>query len=518
MSERTSGTILLMLSRFGWLALQVISIPIYIRTLGDKGYGIAVLMSNVRAFWQLLELSAPQGILQVLSRTFKVDEARAWRYFRTGLGIQFVVGILGFVILALAPNILSLDKELKGHPALSAMCFVIGVQFFLDSYGSTYNLPFMAREQFKKVAALTSFLPTATVLVSIAFVLVLRSPVALLLGSMCDSLTQCFIRFYVIKKHEKNFPILPAFEMPLAKEILKIGLKSYVTDVSTRIGATFDRILIGTVWGKEMLAIYNLACRIPQVLLETFGKLGQAIQPEMTHVAHNEPEKFDSIFKRNFAFVGAVAVCTILLSSGFGHIIGQAWFRKSYEDLPIVVLFMGIYYTLEMLHSTITVGFFAKEKAQYMLPFTLWNSLVTVTCTVPVLKNFGLPGVAAMNLFIDVAQILPIHWYASKYILEKVTTRQLLRITFQFMASSTLAACVAFFAVSKVPVGILNYVLLPIIPVCGFLLGLVYAKLGWIQLPMGIQRKLVRFPGLMQWLGLDPIPVVSDSNSLETAS
>lgn len=518
MSERTSGTILLMLSRFGWLALQVISIPIYIKTLGEKGYGIAVLMTNVRAFWQLLELSAPQGILQVLSRTFKVDEEKAWRYFRTGLGIQFVVGIVGLVILWLAPSVLSFDKELKDHPALNAMCIVIGIQFFLDSYGSTYNLPFMAREQFKKVAALTSFLPTATVLVSIAFVLILKNPVALLLGSMCDSLTQCFIRFYVIKKYETNFPILPAFEAPLAKEILKIGLKSYVADLSSRVGATFDRMLIGTVWGKEVLAIYNIACRIPQVLIETFGKVLQVIQPEMTHVAHNEPERFDELFKRNLALVGGIAVCTILFVSGFGQIIGQAWFRKSYDDLPIIVLFMGVYYTLEMIHSTITVGFFAKEKAQFMLPFTLWNSIITVTCTVPVLKTFGLPGVAAMNLFIDVAQILPIHWFASKYILTNLSAKEITWITLRFVGSSVLAAIAAYFAVSRIPVGLVNYLLLPIVPILSAVLLSIYLRLGWLTLPNSLQKKLQRFPALCRWLKLNPIDDQPMNPTLDAAS
>ncbi len=184
-----------MISRFGWLALQILSLPIYVRTLGESNYGAAILITNIRAFWQILDLSAPQGILQLLSKTFKVDEPKAWRYFRTGLGIQAIVGLLGFSILWFAPYILTLDKSLLGQPGLEAMCLISGFQFFFDSFGSTYNLPFIAREQFKKVAAFTSVLPSVTVVVTIILVLWLKSPRgthprydARFIRSMCDPL------------------------------------------------------------------------------------------------------------------------------------------------------------------------------------------------------------------------------------------------------------------------------------------------------------------------------------------
>ena len=69
MSEKTTGGIWIMVSRFGWLALQILSLPIYVRTLGESNYGAAILITNIRAFWQILDLSAPQGILQLLSKT-----------------------------------------------------------------------------------------------------------------------------------------------------------------------------------------------------------------------------------------------------------------------------------------------------------------------------------------------------------------------------------------------------------------------------------------------------------------
>jgi O-antigen/teichoic acid export membrane protein len=507
MSEKTTGGIWIMISRFGWLALQILSLPIYVRTLGESNYGAAILITNIRAFWQILDLSAPQGILQLLSKTFKVDEPKAWRYFRTGLGIQAIVGLLGFSILWLAPYILTLDKSLLGQPGLEAMCLISGFQFFFDSFGSTYNLPFIAREQFKKVAAFTSVLPSVTVVVTIILVLWLKSPVALILGTMLDSFAQCVIRFYVIRKYESSFPLLPNFEPKLAKEIIQLGLKSYVTDLSTRIGSTMDKLIIGAVLGKEILAIYNLACRIPQVLLETFSKLSTVMQPEMTHVAHNEPERFNAIFKRNFAFVGAIAVCGIVLTSGFGHVIGQAWMRKSYPDFGTIVFLMGVYYALEMHHSTITVGFFSKEKAHFMLPFTLWNSCITVACTKYFATHFGLTGVASMNLLIDLAQIIPIHWYATRYILNQdksnqVTVSELLKTTALFFGTSIIISGLCFFAIKSIPLGWLNYVILLLIPILSLLLGSIYVRNGWVQLPLSIESKLKRITRFATFLKL----------------
>lgn len=492
-SGRSAGVLWLVVLRFVIIFLQIISLPISIHILGESLYGIAVYVGVIRLLWNFVDLDIPQGLIQVLSRTFRVDEERAWRYFRAGLFLQFLVGIVGAIGLFLAPWYLSGDKQLANTPGVSLLFMLAGLQFFFDSYGSTYNAPFNAREQFAKVAALTSIIPAIAIVLTIILVLVWRSPAAILLGTLIDSSLQTAVKIWYIVKKEKNFPILPKFDKESCQEILRISLKSYVAGLSSRIAGTADKAIVGAVLSKEMLAIYNVACRIPQILLEAFGKIAESITPEMTHVSANEPHRLAAIFRRNFRFMGFIAAVGIIFISGFGNVIQQAWLSKHYDNFGLLVFLMGIYYGLELHHSTITRVFFAQGKPHLMLPFTLWNSGITLLCTKYLALQYGLIGVATMNCFIDVAQIVPIHYYCSRFGVKDISLGQLLKITGIVVGLGVVLSFCAMMLTSQFKTDRWTaFAIVATIPFQCLALAFVFKKVGIIEFPEGLQRILRR--------------------------
>lgn len=502
--SRSAGVLWLVGLRFVIIALQIINIKYAVKFLGEGSYGIAILIANVRAMWQFVDLDIPQGLVQVLSRTFRVDEEKAWRYFRSGLFLHLVIGLIGMVGMFLGAYYLTGNKDLQ-RPDLGALCILAGLQFFFDVYGSAYNAPFNAREQFHKVAALTSLIPIFSVGLSIVLVAILKTPVAVLLGTLIDSVLQFVVKMAFIIRKEKDFPILPLVDLPHSREIVKTGLKSYVAGLSTRIGGTADKVIVFSVLGKEVLTVYNLACRIPQILLEAFGKIAESVTPEMTHVSANEPHRLAEIFRRNFRFIGFVAAVGIVFVGGFGDVILKAWMFKSYENFGILVFLMGIYYGLELHHSTITRVFFAQGKAHLMLPFTLWNSIITVAMTKFLATRFGLIGVASMNCFIDVAQIIPIHYYCTRYGVKDLTLGELLRITFSILGIGVVFGLGALYATSHMTFSKYGSyaMVLGIIPLC-VLLSVVYIRSGLVSLPNGIRMMIAKSGILKRLFGSQP--------------
>ena len=234
--SRSAGVLWIVGLRFIIIFLQLINLRVAIHVLGDVVYGIAVFVAGVRALWQFVDLDIPQGLIQILSKTIRVDEDKAWRYFRAGLFLQFLVGVIGAVGVSLGAIYFGHDSRLAGYSFVTSLFVIAGIQFFFDSYGSTYNAPFNAREEFHKVAALTSGIPLFTVFIQIVLVLLMKSPIGILLGTLLDSVLQFIIKVYYIVKHEKKFPVLPKFDFECCRDIIHMGLKSYIAGLSTRIG------------------------------------------------------------------------------------------------------------------------------------------------------------------------------------------------------------------------------------------------------------------------------------------
>jgi O-antigen/teichoic acid export membrane protein len=479
--------------------LQIVSLAVYFRVLGDSKYAVATYFATIRVLWQFVDLDVPQGLIQVLSKTFRVDEAKAWRVFRSGLFLHFAIGLIGGIGMALGPFYLGRTPQLHDYPQLGLLCGVAGLQFFFDTYGSAYNAPFNAREQFARVAALTSVVPAAAIVLSILMVVWTRSPVAVLLGTLFDSVTQFILKIWFIRKHEKDFPILPKYDRDSAQEIIRMGLKSYFAGLSTRIASSLDKVIVLNVLGKPAFAIYNVACRIPQILLEAFGKVAESITPEMAHLATNEEHKLAEVFRRNFKFIGFIAAVGIMFVSGFGDVILRVWLNRQVESFGIIVFLMGIYNGLELHHSTITRVFFAKGMPQMMLPFSLWNSIITVTCTSFLTRRFGLLGPASMNCFIDVAQIIPIHYYCSRYGVQEISLKEMLKMTISIVVPGAVCGLIIMLLVSQIPPGRWCFGAVLMIPICCLVLSAGYKRFGLVDFPSGLGNVFRKY-GFTRWM------------------
>ncbi len=459
---RTGGIAVLVGGRFAWLLLQVVSLAVYFRVLGETLYGIAVIVGLYRGYMKLLDLEIPSGALQRLSATFARDEGRAWRLFRTTLAMQLGVAGAGAVLLALGPHLAPISAQSRAYPALGVLFSLAACQHVTDTLSSTLSLPYLARERFRQLALFESALPMTFTAITATLVLVFRSPVALLAGTAAESLAGLLLKGGMLARAEGLSVLMPRLEAPLAREVLGVGWRVYLTNLSSKIGSTVDKLIIEPVLGPGAMAVYNLAGRIPQVMLETFTRLSEAITPNMARVAEHEPALFGALLRKNVLTVTTVASAGIVAIGGLGTPLVQAWLRKSDPAAGLVVLLMALYYGLEQHFSTMTRGFYARNRILWMLPFTLWNTSVTLLLTAFFARRFGIVGVAGMNLGIDLVQIVPITWITVRVLAPDIAFRPFLLRTAGILGAAFGVALVFFALTRGVPLGAASFAWLPL--------------------------------------------------------
>lgn len=499
---RTSGIAILVGGRFAWLLLQVVALAIYFRVLGKEAYGIAVAVSLYRGLMKLLDLEIPSGALQRLSVAFHSDENRAWRLFRTTLGMQSLVALAGALVLVLGPVLAPLSAESKAYPALGAMFAVAAAQHVTDTLSSTLTIPFMARERFRQLAVFDSYLPMVFTTLMVGGVLMFRTPLALTIGTAAESLAGLLVKVALYRKTESLAVLRPRLELPLAREIFNVGWRVYLTNLSSKIGSTADKLIIEHVLGPDAVGFYNAAVRIPQVMLETFTRMSEAITPNMTAVAAHDPKAFSELLRRNALVVATVSATGIVAIGGLGVPLIQAWIKSTDPAAGLIVLLMALYYGLEQHFSTFTRGFFAQNKISWMLPFTIWNTTITLLLTGPLARHVGLGGVAAMNLGIDLVQIVPITYVTVRVIAPEIVFRPFLLRSVAIIGTGFAVATLFFLVSRHTPMGLRSYLWIPFgwVPGAATLLILLGSGLG--QMPDAVWN---RVPGRLQRFRRVPI-------------
>ena len=489
-TNRAKAATLLMGSKTVAIMLQLIFIPVCFKILGEDGNGFALWVMAVRSMMQLIDFDVPQGLRHSMMANAKTNETSFWRCFQTGLVLNGLIGIVGGLALGLGWGLLQGEKYAQFSSIIPLMFGLAAVQMIVDSIGSTFTHPFYAKEEFAQLAISGSIVPSIALVFNFGLVLITRSPVAMLAAGVFESLLTLIITLFLFRKRFGVEHMKPGFDLSVAKEILSVGIRSYPGNISGRIAGTADRVILGSVAGMDLVAIYNIAVKIPQSLVQIVGSATAMMVPEMVHSAQNEPETFRGILRRNVAFFSVLYSCAMIISSGFAVVILKAWVKKDYPGFAELSILMAIYYTFEMNFSTITTAFYAFKKAQFLFPFALWNALVTVFATGPISKKFGLVGLGWMNAMIDIVQLVPIHWLLTKMIVKDDNMWwYIARLGGAIAVTTVLAGCLSWI-LRGVPIGREAYGFVLLMPFASGGAFILAARLRWVALPNSVREKL----------------------------
>jgi O-antigen/teichoic acid export membrane protein len=447
---------------------------------------------------QIVDFEVPYGLLHLLSKVSRVDKEQFDKYFRSGLLLNMIGGALGFAVLAISPRIFSFEKSISQLPGAQGLFLMAGTIFFLNHISNTFIAPLMAKEQFKALATYTAYLPIINTLVTSILVFSLQNPFAFMIAMLLDVVMQLLVRFYFIFKYERDMPLLPAFDWPVCKEILNASIRNFIPALSNRIGASGDKIAVKLVLGSEAMVNYTLICRIPQLMQELVGRITEVITPEMTHVAYNEKENFTPIFLRNFSITSGVVVSSVFVVSAFGESILSVWGGRQIENFGILCFIMAIYFGLESYHSVITKGFYSHNITHYLLPFTLWNSVITICCSKFLASRYGLMGIAGMNMFIDISQVVPLHWYAVKHLMPDSTLKEFLGRSMKVILPGILICVPIVWITTLYHAGILGWIGALSIPVVSLGLLAVYVRLGLVETTENFLKLMRKIPIMKQ--------------------
>lgn len=401
------------------LLLQAVLVPVILGVLGDASYGYCALLLAYGRYVLLLDCGLSDGVQRQITHLIATNDEPStgvvWHTFRRAMLVMAIVGALLFLLVGLfgsgVDGMTQADRWLTvGLAATSAM----GLFQFVN-----YSILFNARSLFRQLAVANAATNLSLAILQLLFVLIFKEAWAFFLGcTLAYSLTLLGMRRMARHIH------MPAPRGPwrftALAEPWEFAKRTFAIRFASTVASTADSILVARALGTQQLGHFKAAMRVPEAAYESMP-LTQVFLPEFTASRSSGREDFGELWSKNTRVAFAVGLCLIFVPCCVAPALLPLWLQDKFvSTMPAVMALYALYRAFELYYTTLGASMMGANMPGKVLPFTLFNAVMTVGLAFPAAATYGLAGVAALKLGIHLLQFLPLVCLSRKWVVPEV--------------------------------------------------------------------------------------------------
>ena len=264
-------------------ALRLASSLILTRLLVPEAFGL-MAVANTLYFGVLM--FSDLGIWQSVARSQRGDDARflgtAWS-LQVARGVLLAIGILllsGLIHAGQARGWFEIGTVYADPvlPPLVAAFAVCALVHGLESIRVATAQRDMAARPVVRLEILTQL---ATIVITVAAALLMRSVWALLIGTLCSAALRTVLSYRMLPGHA----VRPCWDADAARDILGFGKWVFVSSVIGFLALQGEKLLLGAFLGAAAFGVFSIAANLFAALVTLFSTLnGRVIFPGLSEV------------------------------------------------------------------------------------------------------------------------------------------------------------------------------------------------------------------------------------------
>jgi O-antigen/teichoic acid export membrane protein len=400
-----------LLSPMTRIAVALVTIPIYLRHVGEARYGVISIVWVLLGLFGFLDLGLSRAVTNALAKLRDAPQAHRARVLLTTFGLNFGIGLIGGVVLYVFGGLLlryfiSVPDALSSEVSRSLPWIACLLPLTLISAAGAGALE--SRELFLLVNSIQVVAMTlAQVAPVVAAVFVSPSLTVVIPTAAAAQALGAIAILVVVYRLEAPFS-LRAIDWGEARKLLGYGGWMFATNVFYPALASADQFIIGSVMGVASVAHYAVPMGLVQRSVAIPMAFGRTLFPRMSSLPGDAAHALGTRALSSMAY-GFAAICApaiILSPTFFRYWIGADFAMVS---APVAqVLFPGIWMGalslvgFTLLQSQGRADVTGKLNIIEFLPFVaiLWGSTLA----------FGTVGAAAAWTLRSTVDALAMFW------------------------------------------------------------------------------------------------------------
>lgn len=383
--------------------VSLLTIPFIVKSMGDAGYGVLVVVTAIVGYFAVLDLNITPGAIKFIAEYNALKKQHELNQVITfGALIYLVIGFLGmigayFLAEPLALHFFTIPAHLVTVTVASIKLAAIGFLFGqLQSY--LHSIP-QALQRYDISAKLETFFGSIVPLSTVALLWLGYGLYEIVLLRVLLSLFNVLVLGVVIKN------LIPAFRIEKPSKNIATGLASfsayaYLGRIAGLIYAEGDKLVIGAIVGVTALTYYIVPFTLVNRIFSMSYRLVGVIYPVASALkSSNELDKLKGIYFTSARYVFYINSCFLLVFITFAQDILYYWLGPAFVGPSSTVLaLITLAVTLEsitIIPSLLNDGFgYPKVTGFFALMRALFGLLITLVLT----QYYGIIGSAIAHV------------------------------------------------------------------------------------------------------------------------
>lgn len=404
------------------MGLSYISIPLFLKYLGNRDYGIWMTIFSIVGWINTFDLGIGNGLKNKLTENYaKKNYKEVKEYIITGYislstlaGLFLMLGCLGIYFFNFS-QMLNINYYSENYLKLlffitySLTLFNFIVKIYNVLYLSVHNsyISNLCTLLFQAIFIVVLVLLNKLNKISLLTIVFIYPGFTLLLGIIFT------ILFF--KKYKNLRPKLEDFKKKKIKMINSLGLYFFLIQISMLIIMTTDNMIIMRYLGAEEVATYNVVSRLFQAILLIEALISAPMWPLFIDAyVKNDKKWIIGIYKKlNLLFL--VAVLGVIVAIFIAPLLIKIWIGKELVLSKYLILFWGIFIINRIWGDIYCIFTNATNKIKLQMCMYILGAIINIPLSIYLLKylNLGSSGVIlATNIsLLPISIIIPIQVY-----------------------------------------------------------------------------------------------------------
>lgn len=409
--------------RFASLIINVIvaffMMPFVIHTLGDRWYGLWVIIGTLISYYSLLDLGLASASQRFFAHALPRNDPNELNTILTSsLTIFSALGLLALLVTAIAIGVgpLFMASTEDAHvfrivTALMGFSVAMAFPFYVLTGLMTANL------RYDKVSYLQIGKLILRTALSVWFLLQGYSVIALAVITVVVEVLGFVVLILLVRQEAPWINLrVRYFSRTRTRELFSFGGYAFLTSIADKVRFNIANFVIAAFVGLSAVTHYNIAMRLTEYFLQALGSLLGIMTPVF---ARYHAEGNHERLRESFMFASRVGALLGIFAGGSLIIFGQpfikVWMGPEYADayLPLAILVFAM--TIDAMQIPTVNVLYAVAKHRFFAWMTVGDALVNVSLSLILVQSMGMVGVAlAMALPMIVTKLVIQPWYVCR--------------------------------------------------------------------------------------------------------
>lgn len=293
------------------LAVALVTVPIYVRHIGDARYGVLSIVWVLLGYFGFLDLGLSRAAVNALARLRDAPQGDRARVLVTTLVLNLSLGLFGSLCLAvfggyLLQHVLAVPGELKPEIA-QAFPWIVGL-FPLALVSGVGIGALESRERFLLANVLQVSGTSLGQIVPVMLAIIVSPSLAVVIPAAVVARALTVVAILIAVYRDEGPLSLAAFDRHQARRLLGYGGWISVSGIVGPLMSSLDQFVIGSVLNVAAVAHYAVPMNLVIRSQVFAGALTRTLFPRMSSVGRDEAHSLAGRALISLAY-GYSAIC-----------------------------------------------------------------------------------------------------------------------------------------------------------------------------------------------------------------